>query len=95
MLFENHEHLERDNLFRYARELGLDIPSFRTCLDDPATTERVGADVEAGARAGVSSTPTLFINGRAVEGALDRRYYDYALILEQHAHPARPRDDAS
>jgi protein-disulfide isomerase/uncharacterized membrane protein len=95
ILFANHEHLERDNLFRFARELGLDIPRFRTCLDDPATKDRVVADVDAGARAGVSSTPTLFINGRAVEGALDRRYYDYALILEQHALPPRPRDDAS
>jgi hypothetical protein len=47
VLFANHEHLERDNLFRFARELGLDIPRFRTCLDDPATKERVVADVDA------------------------------------------------
>jgi protein-disulfide isomerase/uncharacterized membrane protein len=95
LLFENHENLDRESLFRYARELQLDIPGFRTCLDDPGTLERVGADVEAGARVGVSSTPTLFINGRTVEGALDRRYYDYALILEGHAHSAAPRDNAS
>ena len=61
----------------------LGITAFRTCLDDPATRARIGVDVEAGARAGVASTPTLFINGRAIEGALDRPYYDYALIIEQ------------
>jgi protein-disulfide isomerase len=85
VLFENHEHLERESLFRYARETNLDLASFRTCLDDPATRARVGKDVEAGSRAGVTSTPTMFFNGRAIEGALDRVYYDYALIIERHA----------
>jgi protein-disulfide isomerase/uncharacterized membrane protein len=85
VLFENNEHLERDSLFRYAREMDLDLVAFRSCLDDPATRARIGEDVEAGRRAGVSSTPTIFFNGRAIEGALDRGlYYDYALIIEQH-----------
>ena len=95
LLFENHEHLERDNLFRFARELHLDVPAFRTCLDDPATRARIGEDVEAGARASVSSTPTIFINGRTVEGALDRTYYDYAIIIEQQARDAHTPRGAS
>ena len=86
VLFENHEHLERESLFRYARDMQLDLAAFRTCLDDPATKARVGNDVESGARAGVTSTPTIFFNGRAIEGALDRSYYDYALIIERHGH---------
>jgi uncharacterized membrane protein/predicted DsbA family dithiol-disulfide isomerase len=85
VLFENHENLQRESLFRYAREIRLDIPTFRTCLDDPATRARVGEDIAAGTRVGVSSTPTLFINGRAVEGALDPPYYEYALIIERQA----------
>ncbi len=86
LLFENQRTLDRDSLFRYAREVGLDIPSFRTCLDDPATMDRVRADVEAGKRVGVESTPTLFINGRRVEGALERPYYDFALVIEKDTH---------
>jgi protein-disulfide isomerase/uncharacterized membrane protein len=85
VLFENNEHLGRESLFRYAREMNLDLGAFRTCLDDPATRARVGEDVEAGARVGVTSTPTIFFNGRTIEGALDRVYYDYALIIERHA----------
>ena len=84
VLFENNEHLERDSLFRYARDMNLDLTAFRVCIDDPATRARVGEDVEAGVRAGVNSTPTIFFNGRAIEGALDRPYYDYALIIERH-----------
>src|SRR5438876_239685 len=88
VLFENHEHLERESLFRYARDLALDLPAFRACLDDPATRARVGQDVDVGNRAGVNSTPTLFINGRAVAGKLDRTYYDYALIIEKEGREA-------
>lgn len=82
-LFEDQRALDRDSLFRHARELGLDIPAFRTCLDDPATMERVRADVAAGTRMGVDSTPTIFINGRRVDGALTQPYYDFALVIER------------
>lgn len=84
-LFEHQKALDRDSLFRYARELDLDIPTFRTCLDDPATMDRIAADVAAGTRLGIESTPTLFINGRRVQGALDRPYYDFALVIEKDA----------
>jgi protein-disulfide isomerase/uncharacterized membrane protein len=90
MLFEHQKALDRDSLFRYAREVGLDIPAFRACLDDPATMDGIAADVAAGMRLGVESTPTIFINGRRVQGALDRTYYDYALVIEKDtlAHAA-------
>jgi protein-disulfide isomerase/uncharacterized membrane protein len=96
VLFENNEHLERDSLFRYARQMALDLGAFRTCLDDPATRARIGEDVEAGTRAGVSSTPTIFFNGRAIEGALDHGvYYDYALIIERHTGHGHDGEGAS
>jgi protein-disulfide isomerase/uncharacterized membrane protein len=90
-LFENQRSLDRDSLFRFAREVGLDIPTFRTCLDDPAALERVSDDARAGIAAGVESTPTLFINGRRIDGALETPYYDYALVLEQERGGAAPR----
>jgi protein-disulfide isomerase/uncharacterized membrane protein len=82
-LFEHQHTLDRDSLFRYARELELDIPTFRACLDDPATRARIADDVRAGIAAGIESTPTLFINGRRIDGALERPYYDYAVVLEK------------
>jgi len=91
LLFENQRALDRESLFRYARDLGLDIPTFRTCLDDPATLDRVRQDVAAGSRLDIASTPTLFINGRRVQGALDHQYWDLALVLEKDrlAHPGQ------
>jgi protein-disulfide isomerase/uncharacterized membrane protein len=82
-LFDHQKALDRDSLFRYARELGLDIATFRSCLDDPATMDRIAADVAAATRLGVESTPTIFINGRRIQGALDRPYYDFALVIEK------------
>ena len=85
LLFENGERLGRDALVTYAQRVGLDARAFEQCLDDPATRARVTADIEAASRAGVNSTPTLFINGRQVEGVFpERAYYDYAVIIERH-----------
>src|SRR5262249_45366583 len=83
LLFEHQKALDRDSLFRYARDLDLDIAQFRTCLDDPATMARIAEDVSAGAHLGIESTPTIFINGRRIQGALERPYYDYALAIEK------------
>jgi protein-disulfide isomerase len=93
LLFGNQKGLDRDTLFRHARELGLDIAAFRTCLDDPATMDRIAADVDAGTRFGIESTPTLFINGRRIEGSLQHPYWDAALVIEQNA--AAPAAGAS
>jgi len=95
ILFENGERLGRDALVTYAQRIGLDTSAFERCLEDPATRARVAADVEAATRAGVNSTPTLFINGRLVEGALERAYYDYAVIIERHLPQGGSRNGAS
>ena len=100
LLFENGQQLGREPRVRealvtYAQSVGVDVRAFTQCLDDPATHARVAADVEAAKQAGVNSTPTLFINGRLVEGALERAYYDYAVIIERHVPQGGSRDGAS
>jgi len=95
LLFENGERLGRDALITYAQRVGLDGRAFEQCLQDPAIHARVAADIDAATRAGVNSTPTLFINGRLVEGALERAYYDYAVIIERHTPQGGSHDGAS
>ena len=84
-LFAEQDRLDRDSLVATAVDLGIDRAAFSACLDDPAARERVVADAAEGARLGVRSTPTLFINRRPVEGALDRTLYDYVVALERHS----------
>ena len=75
---------------RAAAALGLDPERFKSCLASGRGGETVARDVAAAARLGVESTPTLFINGRAVRGALDSRLYEAALAIEKseadHGH---------
>lgn len=56
------------NLKRYGADLGLDQSSFNACVDNGLTAARVKAEVEDGGRKGVVRTPTLFVNGRKLEG---------------------------
>ena len=71
LLFGNQRQLSRPFLLRYAERVGLDLSRFTQCLAGAEATARVRADAEAGARLGIDSTPTLFINGRMIKGALD------------------------
>lgn len=86
VLFENQSALDRDSLAKYAEQLGLDRPRFLACLDSDAPREGVRSDVAAGEKLGVSSTPTFFLNGRVLRGALDADKLEYAIRLERAAH---------
>ncbi len=50
------------------------------------TLELVRSDIALGHELGVRSTPTFFINGVKIEGALPPQYFDQAIAYElQHA----------
>jgi protein-disulfide isomerase len=57
-------------LKQYATELGLDAAAFNACVDGDTHLEKVYQDVNDGRAQGVGSTPTFFINGEKVEGAV-------------------------
>jgi len=69
-LFDNQGALERDDLLGYANELGLGAAEFTTCLDAPATRDKIRADLELGMQLGITGTPTFFTNGYKWTGAL-------------------------
>ena len=68
-MFANQGALSVDELHAYAENLGLDTEAFAACLDSGRHTATVERDMAIGDSYGVSSTPTLFLNGRAVLGA--------------------------
>jgi protein-disulfide isomerase len=53
----------------FAKELGLDVTAFESCLDSGKYQAAVKKDIEEGNRAGVTGTPAFFINGRMISGA--------------------------
>jgi len=69
-LFENSSNLG-DGLYKeIASELGLNIENFNECLSSEKYAEKIKADYQEGVRLGVRGTPTSFINGRIIPGAL-------------------------
>ena len=90
LLFENQKELGRPFLLAYAERLRLDVPRFTACLGSDTPRARVTADTRAGAALGVESTPTLFLNGRRIAGALDRGGLANALVLARGAAESTP-----
>ncbi len=55
---------------KVGKEIGLDAAKFSECRKDPKVAEAVRSDLRDGTKAGVNSTPTFFVNGLPVEGAI-------------------------
>ncbi len=71
LLFANQQQLGRPFLIGYASRLGLDVARFTACLGSEEPRAGIERDVADGALLGIDSTPTVFINGRTIKGALD------------------------
>jgi protein-disulfide isomerase len=69
-LFANQRALEEPSLKQAARAIGIDGAKFDQCLDSGKWAAAVRSGNELGERMGVNSTPTLYINGRALIGAM-------------------------
>lgn len=80
-LFASQQALQPEFLKQYAREMGMDATKFDACLDASTYSERVRDSVAAGAQVGVSSTPTLYVNGRRLEGA--QPYEVLAAVIDE------------
>lgn len=72
LVFKNYQTLTDDSFVNFAQQLGLNMPLFTKQMNSDEAKEKVTADFRDGREAGVSGTPTLFINGRRVrERSLD------------------------
>jgi protein-disulfide isomerase len=69
-VFEDQKNMSVLSLSMKAEDMGLDVKEFERCLSTGKYAGRIKADIEAGQALGVNSTPTLFINGRLLKGAL-------------------------
>ena len=65
-LFGDQGRLDDPHLWERARRLGMDLEAFES--DRRSDAERVSRDFRAGVRAGVVSTPTLFVEGEQYPG---------------------------
>ena len=70
-MFGNQQGIDRAGLEKLAGEIGLDMGKFKSALDSGKFKPAVAADVTyANSLGGGMGTPTFFINGRKVSGAM-------------------------
>ncbi len=86
-LFLNQPNFSNSALIGYAIQLGLDQEKFSTCLTSRTYRDKIERDLTDGIKAGVSGTPTFFINGRKVPGVIPRDIF--ATILEKAISAAK------
>jgi protein-disulfide isomerase len=76
---ENEGAFNRDRLKQFAAELELDSAEFDPCLDTQEYREKIQAESDEARQVGINSTPTLFVNGRKIEGGNDYRVLKAAI----------------
>ena len=67
-LFADQGHLDPPHLWERCRNLGIDLDRFEADRRSQAATERVKGDFRTGIRAGVTTTPTLWVDGEPHPG---------------------------
>lgn len=78
---ENLGTFSKDNLKKFATELGFDTQKFSGCLDSEKYKTNVEKDLAEGRQAGVSGTPATFVNGMLIGGA--QPYSNFKAIIDE------------
>ncbi len=82
LLYENNTSLDVESLKKYAAEAGLDVKKFEKDFADKMFAEEIRKDMKDGNGYGVSSTPSIFVNGykiRTLSSAAFRKAIERAL----------------
>lgn len=81
-IFENQEQLSVKNFKIWAIQIGLNSIQFGNCLDSSKYFAEVEQDLQAGIAAGVRATPTFFVNGQKIEGAISFTTFEQIILSE-------------
>jgi protein-disulfide isomerase len=89
LLYANQNALQSQNLSTYAKESGVDLMAWQACLATQPPVDAIYADVALATSVGVDATPTFFVNGEIVVGAVPEAQ------LQAVIEAARTRAEAS
>lgn len=66
-LFANQERLSNEIIREGAQKIGLDMAKYEVAVKAEESKNAIQKDLDAGAKFGVDSTPTFFLNGKKLE----------------------------
>jgi protein-disulfide isomerase len=70
LAFAAQDKLDAENLTKLAKQAGADEAKFKECFESKKFSDFVKSDLSYGEKLGVRSTPTFFVNGQLLSGAL-------------------------
>ncbi len=79
LVFENMRQVSRPHLFKYAERLKLDIKAFEADLKARPLLDKIERDYREGLDRQVRATPTFFIGGQKIEGAVPYAVFQSAI----------------
>ena len=99
MLFSNQKAWTADPTYKqiwkgYAQKIGLDMTKWETDMVGMGAKNRVEADIARGTAIGISSTPTLFINGVSVPYS-DMRVESLKALIDAELQKSTGQNPAS
>ena len=79
---ENQGAFSDKRLVAFAQTLGLDMEAFQACFESNRFQEVIDEDLAAGRNAGVSGTPSIFVNGEHVTPGFVPSYIQLSQAIE-------------
>ena len=66
LMFADQKKLDEKDIMETGKKIGLNLDTFKACMDSKKYTAKIDQDINQGRDLGVSSTPSFFINGKMV-----------------------------
>jgi len=73
--------VSNDDITTWASDIGLDMTQFNDCFSNKKDAKKIDADMADGQKVNTSSTPTFYINGQILVGALP--YDSFKTVIDQ------------
>ncbi|MGK5089765.1 DsbA family protein [Bdellovibrionota bacterium FG-2] len=87
IVFKNQAKLDAPSLEKYAKDSGADVKKYAECMTAKKYADVVQKDMEYGEKIGVKSTPTFFVNGQLIAGAVPIE--NFAEIIDEELNPGK------
>ncbi len=87
LMFKNQQYLAPADLEMMAGQVSMDLATWKSCLDQPATLSTITADVAAANALGISGTPSLYLHGLGPSGTWVKVFggpADVKTLVEAH-----------
>jgi protein-disulfide isomerase len=87
--FKAQDKLDSEGLEKLAKDSGGNVEKYRECMNSKKFAQYVQEDLSYGEKIGVKSTPTFFVNGQLISGALPIE--NFSEIIDEELEAAKTK----